>query len=665
MKSLYQKDTKYLDVSTVSYAFGDDEPRKPKQFENQYKNGQNDVFSDPKENPLSQVFLNFHFFLLSKEIVDWENFLKKGYQPKINKTQVNLPVLGFHAKNKEESISTPPKEKRYSSSLRKQRNTDSKFQKTNSMSPKTKKQIQRFHSSAGKNTFNDSFSQGYENSQHALEKYNQNSTMDDFSSKSINQKLNFASFRPKLIKPQNASFLQIASQPKNSLLDLSKNSDEGDYGEDTQCNQSYNVNPKHQHFPTNRLIKQILNNSNDNSILNNLKMSPVRPRLVKRLQISPTHAQKQDYIPRESKLTNQERNYQKRLNIEKIRQVYQKEKTQKPNIKGIEHLILLKKCQTHYQRMQEYKRRRGLDPDTLIFCFNSRDWYIKKALERFGWIENPNIDSVLFDLKWTYRDLETDYQTLSEGQYFNHFGNNQELTMKSGLIRNLVENVEYGVNTARFFPRGYELGKPNQVLEFTEDFERTSLGNLLKNLWRYIKAKISRKTLFEIKEKFWVKERSKAEKEKNNQKRNIYNEYRKSNMQHKYIKYINSANNNPNYYNNNIKNNNSKRIKTLDGKVKGIKKWWENWQEEEYHEDFQVDIQIVLLALRCLRTILRQQRYKVIEEEDYFGINDIALKLKQSLINYSKWKDSYELIPEDYQVRFFLFQHRLKKLLFL
>ena len=90
MKSLYQKDTKYLDVSTVSYAFGDDEPRKPKQFENQYKNGQNDVFSDPKENPLSQVFLIFHFFYFQRKLLIGKIFLKKDISPKSIKLKLTF-----------------------------------------------------------------------------------------------------------------------------------------------------------------------------------------------------------------------------------------------------------------------------------------------------------------------------------------------------------------------------------------------------------------------------------------------------------------------------------------------------------------------------------------------------------------------------------------------
>jgi len=55
MKSLYQKDPKYLDVATLSYAFGDDEPKKPKQFENKNKSEQNEIIFDKRENIFSQV----------------------------------------------------------------------------------------------------------------------------------------------------------------------------------------------------------------------------------------------------------------------------------------------------------------------------------------------------------------------------------------------------------------------------------------------------------------------------------------------------------------------------------------------------------------------------------------------------------------------------------
>lgn len=70
----------------------------------------------------------------------------------------------------------------------------------------------------------------------------------------------------------------------------------------------------------------------------------------------------------------------------------------------------------HRSCMQEYLRKRGFNNEQLrVFCFNSRDDHIKRALKNFGWIENPTMTSTFYDLKWTYNDTEQDYATLSEG----------------------------------------------------------------------------------------------------------------------------------------------------------------------------------------------------------------------------------------------------------
>lgn len=59
-------------------------------------------------------------------------------------------------------------------------------------------------------------------------------------------------------------------------------------------------------------------------------------------------------------------------------------------------------------------------------------------------MESGDKTSVLFHLKWVYKDELEDYQRLQgkmlcylEGQFFNHFKNNQELTNKNYLRKNI------------------------------------------------------------------------------------------------------------------------------------------------------------------------------------------------------------------------------------
>lgn len=62
--------------------------------------------------------------------------------------------------------------------------------------------------------------------------------------------------------------------------------------------------------------------------------------------------------------------------------------------------------------MKAFSNRMGLPEDTKIYMMNSRDLHIKAALNRKGWIESTEKSSVLFHLKWVYKDDINDYQTL-------------------------------------------------------------------------------------------------------------------------------------------------------------------------------------------------------------------------------------------------------------
>lgn len=68
---------------------------------------------------------------------------------------------------------------------------------------------------------------------------------------------------------------------------------------------------------------------------------------------------------------------------------------------------------------------------------NSRDQHIREALIKKGWIELQDISDGFYHLKWVYSDNSNDYANLSHSQLFNHFYNNQELTNKNNLRKNI------------------------------------------------------------------------------------------------------------------------------------------------------------------------------------------------------------------------------------
>ncbi len=62
--------------------------------------------------------------------------------------------------------------------------------------------------------------------------------------------------------------------------------------------------------------------------------------------------------------------------------------------------------------MKAYSSRMGLPDGTKIYMMNSRDKHIKDALSKRGWIESNERDSILFHLKWVYKDNLNDYSLL-------------------------------------------------------------------------------------------------------------------------------------------------------------------------------------------------------------------------------------------------------------
>ena len=91
---------------------------------------------------------------------------------------------------------------------------------------------------------------------------------------------------------------------------------------------------------------------------------------------------------------------------------------------------------------------------------------VRKALLERGWVENTDVHSHAFDLKWTrVSKLPT---TLEDGQMINHFKNIFHISAKSNFTFNLkrmpVEQVD------RFYPRTYALSAYER-LQFMNDFK--------------------------------------------------------------------------------------------------------------------------------------------------------------------------------------------------
>ena len=87
--------------------------------------------------------------------------------------------------------------------------------------------------------------------------------------------------------------------------------------------------------------------------------------------------------------------------------------------------------------MSKYSSRIGLNENSKIFVMNSKDTHIREILIENGWVETLNPETTFFHLKWFYTDSPSDYSKLQPGQFYNHFLNNQELTNKNLLRKNI------------------------------------------------------------------------------------------------------------------------------------------------------------------------------------------------------------------------------------
>ena len=114
-----------------------------------------------------------------------------------------------------------------------------------------------------------------------------------------------------------------------------------------------------------------------------------------------------------------------------------------------------------------------------VRCFNCRGNEIldpvRQALERRGWVENADPNSLVFHLKWTvkaeYVEELVEAGKIKSGQILNHFRRNYELMTKHGLSRNLRSLPSFeDCDADELVPRAYYMKDVQQVREFLADY---------------------------------------------------------------------------------------------------------------------------------------------------------------------------------------------------
>jgi len=131
--------------------------------------------------------------------------------------------------------------------------------------------------------------------------------------------------------------------------------------------------------------------------------------------------------------------------------------------------------------MKEWKKKHKLDPKVKVYIVTGGYGDVKKALDKRGWIQNPDPKSRCFDLRWTIKSKEHDIKYLEDFQLVNHFEKNASITTKVGLCRNL-RNIAWFSNADMnaFYPKCYDLSDEKDYEDFIEEFKYNKAESILK-----------------------------------------------------------------------------------------------------------------------------------------------------------------------------------------
>jgi tubulin monoglycylase TTLL3/8 len=132
--------------------------------------------------------------------------------------------------------------------------------------------------------------------------------------------------------------------------------------------------------------------------------------------------------------------------------------------------------------MALYKKRNKLTENDKVFIIYGCYPDIRKALLAKGnWHENLDVTSPCFDLKWTVRRKDIDFDSLQSHQLCNHFNKSTMITTKDGLchsLRNLIWFNSVDIDT--FYPRCFDLSDSAEREDFFTEFKVVRAETILK-----------------------------------------------------------------------------------------------------------------------------------------------------------------------------------------
>ena len=105
---------------------------------------------------------------------------------------------------------------------------------------------------------------------------------------------------------------------------------------------------------------------------------------------------------------------------------------------------------------------------------------IVEAIAKRGYKQTNDVESKTYDFLYTLKNADIPFTELKNNQLVNHYWKANQITRKSGLLKNLRNLYFKNVCIDNFYPRAYELSDKTDLEDFIEDFKTNKAICILK-----------------------------------------------------------------------------------------------------------------------------------------------------------------------------------------
>jgi tubulin monoglycylase TTLL3/8 len=143
--------------------------------------------------------------------------------------------------------------------------------------------------------------------------------------------------------------------------------------------------------------------------------------------------------------------------------------------------------------LESWKHSQGYSKSVRVFIIQGDYPELKKALQQKGWVENPDIRSLHFNLLWA-RSAKFPSK-LQDWQIINHFPRNFEISAKWNFCENIKKLKHfYDIDHLNFYPRCYRVCS-QEIEDFVNMFKLNKAISILKS-YLLLKKSNSNEKLF-------------------------------------------------------------------------------------------------------------------------------------------------------------------------